>query len=152
MIVDSISNIVNYDTLNIKVNEIVEFIKKVEELNVEDGKYEILGEDLFALVQTYETKDASECRFETHKKYIDVQYVRQGKEVMNYKLKDQLVVTEDLSEQSDVIFYEDATDYTSVLVEEGSFALFSTQDGHMPGVKYNNKETVKKIVFKIKIV
>ena len=152
MIVDSISNIIKYDDLNIKANEIIEFIKKVEELNLEDGKYEILGEDLFALVQTYETKDASECRFETHKKYIDVQYVRQGKEVMNYKLKDQLVVTEDLSEQSDVIFYEDTTDYTSVLVEEGSFALFSTQDGHMPGVKYNHKETVKKIVFKIKIV
>ena len=152
MIVDSISNIIKYDALNIKANEIVEFIKKVEELNLEDGKYEILGEDLFALVQTYETKDASECKFETHKKYIDVQYVRQGKEVMNYKLKDQLVVTEDLSEQSDVIFYEDTTDYTSVLVEEGSFALFSTQDGHMPGVKYNHKETVKKIVFKIKIV
>ena len=152
MIVDSILNITKYDSLNIHANEILNFVKKAEEENLEDGRYEILGNDLFALVQTYETKDVSEGKFETHKKYIDVQFVREGKEVMNYKLKDKLVVSEDLSDVSDLIFYENPTDYTSVVVEAGSFALFAPQDGHMPGIKYNDKETVKKIVFKIKAV
>lgn len=152
MIVDSIYNIEKYSGLNINASKIVEFVKKAEESNLEDGRYEILGEDMFALVQTYETKAASEMRFETHNKYIDVQYIRQGKEVMNYKLRDKLIVSEDLSETKDVIFYEDAVDYTSVVVEEGSFALFLTHDGHMPGVKYGEKEIVKKIVFKIKAV
>ena len=151
MIVDKICNIEKYEGLRINANKILEFVQKVEDSNLADGRYEILGEDLFALVQTYETNSESQCRFETHNKYIDVQYIRQGKEVMNYKLKDKLVVSEDLSETKDVIFYENPKDYTSVLVEEGSFALFLTDDGHMPGVEYGEKETVKKIVFKIRL-
>ena len=151
MIVDKIYNIEKYEGLRINANKILEFVQKVEDSNLADGRYEILGEDLFALVQTYETNSESQCRFETHNKYIDVQYIRQGKEVMNYKLKDKLVVSEDLSETKDVIFYENPKDYTSVLVEEGSFALFLTDDGNMPGVEYGEKETVKKIVFKIRL-
>ena len=151
MLVDSIYNIEKYEGLKINAGKIKEFIEKAEELNLQDGRYEIQGEDLFALVQTYETNLESQCRFETHNKYVDIQYIRKGKEIMNYKLKDKLIVSEDLSATKDVIFYENPKDYTSVLVEEGSFALFLTDDGHMPGVMYGEKETVKKIVFKIRL-
>lgn len=151
MIVDSINNLKAYEGLKINVHKITEFVKRVEELNLEDGKYEILGENLFAMVQTYETKPENQCRFETHNKYIDIQYIRKGIEVMNYKLKDNLIVNEDLSETKDVIFYENTKDYTSVVVEEGSFALFLPHDGHKPGIKYGEIATVKKIVFKIKV-
>lgn len=152
MIVDNIKNLEKYDGLNIKANEILSFVKRVEDDNLEDGKYEILGDDLFAMVQTYETKPASECRFETHNKYIDVQYIREGKEVMDYKLRDKLVITEDLSETKDVIFYEETEDYTRTIIEAGSFALFLPHDGHKPGIECESIETVKKIVFKIKTV
>ena len=151
MIVDSICNIEKYSSLNIYADKIKEFVQKVDELNLEDGKYEILGEDLFAMVQTYKTKCASECRFETHNKYIDVQYIRQGREVMNYQIKNKLVINEDLTPDNDVIFYDNPDTHTQALVEEGSFALFLSHDGHMPGVAYENSELVKKIVFKIKI-
>ncbi|WP_404988335.1 YhcH/YjgK/YiaL family protein [Clostridium culturomicium] len=150
MIVDSIKNIEKYDGVNIKASEILKFVKKAEEANLKDGRYEILGEDLFAMIQTYETKPEGECRFETHNKYIDVQYIREGKEVMDYKLREKLTVTEDLSETKDVIFYEDAEDYTRTVIEAGSFALFLPHDGHKPGIECGKIDTVKKIVFKIK--
>ena len=35
------------------------------------------------------------------------------------------------------------------IVNEKSFALFFTHDAHKPGVKFNTKSNVKKIVFKI---
>lgn len=152
MIVDSINNIEKYDGLKIKASDILAFVKKVEEFKLEDGRYEILGEDLFAMVQTYETKTESECKFETHNKYIDVQYIRAGKEVMDYKFRDKLIVTEDLSETKDVIFYEDTKEYSRTIIEEGSFALFLPHDGHRPGVACGEIDTVKKIVFKIKVV
>ena len=152
MIVDSIKNLGKYDGLKIKANEILSFVKRVEDEKLEDGKYEILGDDLFAMVQTYETKPASECRFETHNKYIDVQYIREGKEIMDYKLRDKLIITEDLSETKDVIFYEETEDYTRTVIESGSFALFLPHDGHKPGIECGKIDTIKKIVFKIKTV
>lgn len=149
MILDSIKNISKYENLNIDLNSIVEFINRVESENLENGRYELDGEKLFALVQSYETKDSDECRLESHKKYIDIQYVQEGTEVMYWSLVDELKVTEDLSQISDVIFYEDDKNATELVVNEKSFALFFTHDAHKPGVKFNTKSNVKKIVFKI---
>ena len=149
MILDSIKNISKYENLNIDLKSIVEFIDRVENENLENGKYELDGDKLFALVQSYETKDSDECRLESHKKYIDIQYVQEGTEVMYWSLVDGLKVTEDLSEISDVIFYEDDKKATELVVNEKSFALFFTHDAHKPGVKFNNKSNVRKIVFKI---
>lgn len=149
MILDSIKNISKYENLNIDLNAIVEFINRVESENLENGRYELDGDKLFALVQSYETKDSDECRLESHKKYIDIQYVQEGTEVMYWSLVDGLKVTEDLSQISDVIFYEDDKNATELVVNEKSFALFFTHDAHKPGVKFNTKSNVKKIVFKI---
>ncbi|WP_296646741.1 YhcH/YjgK/YiaL family protein [Romboutsia sp. 13368] len=149
MILDSIKNISKYENLNIDLKSIVEFIDRVESENLENGKYELDGDKLFALVQSYETKDSDECRLESHKKYIDIQYVQEGTEVMYWSLVDGLKVTEDLSEVSDVIFYEDDKNSTELVVNEKSFALFFTHDAHKPGVKFNTKSNVRKIVFKI---
>ncbi|MBQ6632235.1 MAG: YhcH/YjgK/YiaL family protein [Romboutsia sp.] len=149
MILDSIKNISKYENLNIDLKSIVEFIDRVENENLENGKYELDGDKLFALVQSYETKDSDECRLESHKKYIDIQYVQEGTEVMYWSLVDGLKVTEDLSEISDVIFYEDDKNATELVVNEKSFALFFTHDAHKPGVKFNTKSNVRKIVFKI---
>ena len=149
MILDSIKNISKYENLNIDLKSIVEFIDRVESENLENGRYELDGDKLFALVQSYETKDSDECRLDSHKKYIDIQYVQEGTEVMYWNLVDGLKVTEDLSEISDVIFYEDDKNATELVVNEKSFALFFTHDAHKPGVKFNTKSNVKKIVFKI---
>lgn len=152
MVIDNINNIEKYEGLNINAREILAFVKKVKESNLEDGRYEILGEDLFAMVQTYDTKPEKECKFETHNKYIDIQYIIDGKEVMDYKHRDKLIITEDLSVTRDVVFYENPNEYTRTIVEADSFALFLPHDGHRPGIKCGEIATVKKIVFKIKVV
>lgn len=149
MILDSIKNISRYDNLNIDFKSIVEFIKRVNNENLDNGRYDINGDKLFALVQSYETKDSNECKLESHKKYIDIQYILKGTEVMYWSLIDNLKISEDLSKTSDVIFYEEDEDVTKLIVNENSFALFFTHDAHKPGVKFNNKSNVRKIVFKI---
>ena len=149
MILDSIKNVSKYENLNIDFNSIVKFIERVDNENLENGRYDIDGDNFFALLQSYETKDSNECRLESHKKYIDVQYVHEGTELMYWSLADGLKVTEDLSNTSDVIFYEDDKNSTELVVNEKCFAVFFTHDAHKPGVKFNTKSNVRKIVFKI---
>ena len=46
---------------------------------MEPGKVAIDGDRIFAEIQEYTTKDPKDCRFETHRKYYDIQYVAEGK-------------------------------------------------------------------------
>ena len=93
MILDSIKNISRYENLNIDFKSIVEFIKRVNNENLDNGRYDINGDKLFALVQSYETKDSNECKLESHKKYIDIQYILKGTEVMYWSLIDNLKIS-----------------------------------------------------------
>ena len=48
------------------------------------GRYEIDGDEMFGIVQRYTTRPLEKCNLETHRKYIDVQYVTSGEEAMNF--------------------------------------------------------------------
>lgn len=151
MIIDSISNLRHYIGIEEYTQKIQEFIARYEEEQLEDGRYEICGEQLFALVQTFTTKPCEEQRMESHKNYIDLQYVHQGKEAMYWDLVDRLEVEEDRTPDQDIVFYKKSTPFTRVVVEEKMFAYFLTHDAHRPGCQVDGPNEVTKIVFKIKI-
>ena len=52
MILDSIKNVSKYENLNIDFNSIVKFIERVDNENLENGRYDIDGDNLFALLQS----------------------------------------------------------------------------------------------------
>lgn len=150
MIVDKINNIEQYSGLNISTTKIKNFIKYVEEFNLEDGRYDTLGDNMFALIETYYTKPVNECKLESHEKHIDLQYIIEGREFMNWASTENLVVSENLLIEEDLLFYENISSKGAILVEKGFFAIFFPNDAHMPKVQANKSEKVKKIVFKIK--
>ena len=53
MILDSIKNVSKYEHLNIDFNAIVKFIERVDNENLENGRYDIDGDNFFALLQSY---------------------------------------------------------------------------------------------------
>jgi hypothetical protein len=60
---------------------------------VEPGRIEIDGNAIFALIQEYQTVPSEEKKPEAHRKYIDVQYVFQGSEIIGYGLESPLLRT-----------------------------------------------------------
>ena len=149
MIIDKLSNSHLYSGLGERINKAFDYLKNSDFSKIEPGKYEIDGENIFALVNEYNTKDESEGKLEAHKKYIDVQFVAKGKELMGYTpLGDQKVVDE-YNEQNDITFFSGEKSF--VKVDEGMFAIFFPEDVHMPGIKVGEKSYVKKVVVKIKI-
>ena len=67
MIFDNIKNAKMYYGVNPKFEKAFDFIKKVATENTEVGKYEIDGKDIYAMVQSYQSKLAENCKFEGHK-------------------------------------------------------------------------------------
>ena len=150
MIVDSIKNCETYYGSHIRFNDAFGFIKRAVEENLPVGNYEIVGKDLFAFIQEYETKLPEESAFEGHRNYIDIQYIVSGIEVM--MVADISNMQESCDYKEDIIFFQNYDKATICVIEAGEYGIFFPWDTHKPGLCFERKpEKVKKIVVKVRI-
>jgi len=148
MILDKIENSKLYTALGRRIAKAFEYIHATDLLQTAVGKYEIDGDDVFAIVQEYDTKDIKDCKIEAHRKYIDVQYIIYGVEQMGVTtLHDQQPVL--VNQENDYSIYEGDT--SLIKVDAGMFTIFFPDDLHMPGVKFHEISSVKKVVVKVRV-
>jgi YhcH/YjgK/YiaL family protein len=148
MIADYITNASKY-YFNHKLFEAAfSFLEKTKFDELVDGKYPIVGENCFAIVNRYNTKEVSDSFAESHKKFIDIQYIVRGIEKIGYTYIRNL---ENLNYDTDIDLqkHEGSLDFLSL--KKGSFAIFFPDDVHMPGIINGTKCSVLKVVVKIAI-
>jgi len=80
MILDHIYNIHLYKNINTNLSKGLDYIATTDFSTLEEGKHTIVGDEVFAILQSYNSKPETECRLEAHKKYVDIQYVIRGEE------------------------------------------------------------------------
>jgi len=148
MIIDKIENSHLYKNIGERINKSFEYIKATDLKTLPAGKYPIDGESIFALVSEYKTKPESEGKLEAHKKYIDVQYVISGEELMGYVPFGNQQILEPYKEENDIVFFTGDKSFTKVSV--GMFAIFFPEDVHMPGISTGKISDVKKLVIKVR--
>lgn len=78
MIIATLKDAEQYYHHNKRMQRAFEFIKETNLETLEVGKYLIDGDNIFASVQAYNTKLETECRFESHRRYIDIQVIING--------------------------------------------------------------------------
>ena len=114
-----------------------------------DGKYEIDGPGLVAIVQRYETAPSVSKKWETHRVHGDIQVIYSGEEFIGYISREELSIKTPYLAEKDVEIYEaPAAPSSRLLLTAGSFAVFLPQDAHQPGVMVNQPETLVKVVVK----
>ncbi|MFA7289358.1 MAG: YhcH/YjgK/YiaL family protein [Melioribacteraceae bacterium] len=150
MIYDLINNSDLYLSVNPNLKKAFDFLRKENLFNLEIGKHEIDGENSFALVSEYKSKDLSKGRWEAHKNYLDIQLILKGKEKFGFSnLKEMTNVTAEYSIDKDIIFFEGRGNFLELT--EGYFVIVFPGDSHMPGITANEETDIKKIVVKVKI-
>ncbi|MEZ7497956.1 YhcH/YjgK/YiaL family protein [Flavobacterium sp. Arc3] len=148
MVIDKIENSNLYANLTERLAKGFEFIKNTDLVQIESGTYEIDNKAIFAIVQDYDTKEIKDCVLEGHTKYIDIQYIIQGTELMGVVTKNnQKAISSDLDK--DYTFYEGETSF--IRVEKGMFTVFFPDDLHMPCVQVGKSSRVKKVVVKVQV-
>ena len=100
MIFDKIENLDRYREFAEYGKLIRDFIKQDKSEHLAEGRYKLDGENLFALVQTYETKDKDDAQMESHRKYADLQFMEEGEERIYVDFADELEVEEDRTPNS----------------------------------------------------
>ncbi len=110
-----------------------------------------LDEENFALEQAYNSKDRKECFFESHRKYIDVQFILGGEEIIEVSNRNLLAVALAYNEELDFIKYEETKGASSIVLKAGDVAIFYPQDAHMPCIKAGSGAKVLKAVVKVRV-
>ena len=125
-----------------------EFIRDTDLLVLAPGRYPIVGEQLFVIVENVAGRTREAAKLECHRKYIDIQLVLEGVDEMGWKaLADCTQPVSDYSEEKDIRFFHD-TPANWIATPPGAFCIFFPEDAHAPLVGNGN---IRKAIFKIAV-
>ena len=147
MIIDLLKNAALYKNIDEKICKALDYLASQDFTKIESGRYDIDGDNIYAMVQRYETKPQEDKIWEAHRRYIDVQYVVSGIESMGYAHLDNLSETQAYSDETDYCLLTGSGDY--VTVSAGMFVIFFPEDAHNPGQQYESSSQVVKVVVKV---
>lgn len=152
MIKNSLKYTKNYYSLSDKVKLALEYLEQNDLKERENGRYDILGDEVYINVQDYTSKPETQGKWEAHRKYIDIQFMIKGSEKIGVGEIDNYQTTEAYDEAKDLEFL-DATKnkYQFINMNENDFIILYPQDVHMPQIAMNTPSYVKKAVVKISI-
>lgn len=147
MILDTLENAAKYTAIRTGTSEAFGFLDQPGLADLPDGRYEISGDRVFAIVERNQGRSVSDGRLEAHREYMDVQYIISGDESMGWSPLADLEGSLGYDEQRDLEFFTDAPQ-ALVKVPPGSFAVFLPTDAHLPGV---GEGPIHKVVVKIAV-
>lgn len=111
-----------------------------------------LGGGMFAGDAAYLSKPRPDCFFESHRKYIDVQVVLEGEEVIELEDISRLTVSQPYLEERDVIKYADTPAASRLVLRAGDAAILYPVDGHLPSLQLGDSRVlVRKTVVKVPV-
>lgn len=147
MVTDRLTQAALYRTLSPRIAAAFDYVTSTDFAALPDGRHDVDGDRIFALVQRYATKPLAEGRWEAHRRHIDLQVVVQGAERIGYVSIDQLTA-EPYDEAKDLTWLAGSAEQ-SIAVPAGHFMLLWPGDAHMPGLEHEHSQQVLKVVVKI---
>jgi YhcH/YjgK/YiaL family protein len=147
MILDRLENTHWYRNLHPLFGPAFDYLATAPLADLPAGKQTIQGEQLFALVNDYTTQPAEKCRFETHRRYADIQLVVRGVEQIGVANLADMTIAEPYSAERDVTFFQGHGD--QITLAAGTFAIFFPQDAHQPGIALAEPVPARKVVVKV---
>ena len=150
MFADRIENLKLYIPYNEKIKVVCDYLAKTDIHALEVGKYDI-ADGVRVVVNAFTPKTRETARWETHRKYIDLQYLIEGDESMGYLPIDEVEdAAYDAEKDVSHPVPKAGASVSEISLETGSFAFLEPRDAHRPSVKLHS-DASKKLIFKIPV-
>ena len=149
MILDQLSNAGLYRSVHARFGRAFDYLASTALTDLPSGKQTIQGDELFALVNDYSTQPQEKCRFEAHRRYIDIQLMVRGSERIGVADLGAMKDDEQYVTERDVAFFHGQGDL--ITLREGTFAIFFPHDAHQPGITVSEPVQCRKVVVKVLI-
>ena len=150
MIIATLKDLRRYKPLGANLSKAIDWLAAGGWDKLPDGKHEIDGQAVFALVSHYNSKALADARYETHRDYIDIQLLVSGKEIVQARAPDGLAVTEPW--KPDIEFYAAPAPGTDqeLFLAPGTAMVFFPEDAHRPCIAAGGvSEPIHKVVVKV---
>jgi len=131
MILDSLDNAARYHPLHSRFKQAFDWLRSRRLEDLSDGRQEIDGDNVYALVMREHGRGQAVAKYETHRKYIDIQYLASGSDLMGWTHLVPELKSLGYDVAKDLEFYE-AKPSLWVPVPAGTFAIFFPEDAHAP--------------------
>jgi biofilm protein TabA len=152
MIVSDLEHIERQALMTASLRKAFEFLRSPGLPGLPDGRVELDGSRVFALVQRYETAMTDAPKFEAHRKYIDIQYIVTGEEVLGWAPSEHMTITETYEADKDFCFGTvPPGKWTPVYLPAGRLVVLWPDDGHAPKLAAGTPSAVMKIVVKVAV-
>ena len=149
MIYDKLDNQHLYRDISPRIATALDFLVNTNLAETPCDTYKLDDDNVFAMVQEYETKAKEDVLSEGHYQHIDVQYIVEGEEFIGVHLKgDEQPEIE--KPEDDYKLYDCPTNF--IPMKKGMFMILFPGDLHMPCIRNSEQGTyVKKVVVKVKV-
>lgn len=145
MVIDYFEHYKIYTDLIPELKDGIDFINRIK--NNGPGKY--VEKDMLAIIEEGQTSDISSRSFESHKKYIDVQYIVKGEEEIYWEKVDKLSASAAYDNEKDISLYNGRGQMLQI--KEGMLYILFESDAHKCCGKIDKKSNAyKKVILKIK--
>ncbi len=125
-----------------------DFLRNTDLMALAPGKYEVQGEQVFAIVEACAGRTRAAAQLECHRRYIDIQLVLEGVDEMGWKpLAECVDPATDYDAARDIRFFKDPPS-SWIATPPGSFCLFFPDDAHAP---LASAGMIRKVVMKIAV-
>jgi len=152
VIVSDLNHIDHQVLMTPSLRKAFDFLRRRDLPALAVGRVDIDGDAVFALVQRYETVRTEAPKFEYHRKYIDVQFIASGEEVVGWSTSETMRITETYDEGKDVCFGTvKKGKWTPVSLQTGQLMVLWPEDAHAPKLATGEPSPVMKIVVKVAV-
>ncbi len=150
MIYSKLSDANCYRGLSKGLDRAIEWLENADFTRIEDGRYDLDGPDFRAIISTASTVAPEEAVMESHKKYIDLQYIIEGEENFFVEHLEEMGAPTSENAERDIYFYKGAKKEQMILVPEGYFMILFPQDAHATRVMTNEPKQTRKVILKVR--
>lgn len=151
MILDTLANHAQYSGISPRFARAFAFLEQLP-ADAALGRHEIDGDEVFAFVQQHSTKRLGDRQIEAHRKYIDIQYILRGREIVYWAPLPLLTnIAMPFDPESDAALFGVIPEVVPLQLRAGQFAILFPEDGHAPSCSWDQPAEVLKAVVKVMV-
>ncbi len=149
MILDHLDHAGMYEAVHPLFGKAFAFLREHQADDLPVGRYEIC-DGVYAMVQNPALVPVEQGKWEAHRQYIDIQYLKTGAEGIGIAPLSSLTETVPYSPEKDIAFY--AGEGSLCRVSQGEYMILYPHDAHMPLIQMpGTPSQVVKIVVKVRL-
>lgn len=132
MILARLADCARYLSLHPALQRGFEFLQEADLSDLSEGRHDIDGDRLFAIVARGFGRGQADSPLEFHRNYLDLQYVTHGFDLIGWSpIAECKHIREEYSPETDLGFFHDRPS-TWCRLAAGDFAIFYPEDAHAP--------------------